>query len=219
MRFTRPTLVTITAPTCSGKNYLRDYLEEELKWHHVVGTTTRASRLGEVNWVDYNFLSKEEAEQYKHEDAYVEMNEFGGQTYGVLKKELDSKVESPWQSTVILTPEGIPVYQKYCASKGWDLYKIFISTTEEERLRRLNERTLIDIMHGAPGTTLNKLIASHTHRVLSISGAERNWLCSQVWDAVVPGTDADKALEMIKIGIETRNKRTQPPRAYEHATN
>ena len=56
MKFNKPTLITLTAPTASGKSYLLERLTR-MGLPRVVGTTTRAPRQGEVEGVDYYFIT------------------------------------------------------------------------------------------------------------------------------------------------------------------
>ncbi len=55
--------------------------------------------------------------------------------------------------------------------------------------------------------TLSKIISTHTDRLLSIAGEERYWLITRIWDAIVPGDDLNKALDMLSQGVEWRNRR------------
>ena len=60
MNFNHPTLITLTAPTCSGKSYLLDALTKD--WcSRIVSTTTRPPRPGECEGIDYHFISEEES--------------------------------------------------------------------------------------------------------------------------------------------------------------
>ena len=56
MKFDRPTLITLTAPTCSGKSYLVDILHREHGLQKILSTTTRDPRQGEIQGIDYDFI-------------------------------------------------------------------------------------------------------------------------------------------------------------------
>jgi guanylate kinase len=54
-----------------------------------VSATTRAPRPGEVNGVDYHFLSPEEFQERIDRDEFLEWAEYAGNRYGTLRSELE----------------------------------------------------------------------------------------------------------------------------------
>jgi guanylate kinase len=54
-----------------------------------VSATTRAPRPGEVNGVDYHFLSREDFDRRVAAGEFVEHAEYAGNRYGTLKSELE----------------------------------------------------------------------------------------------------------------------------------
>jgi guanylate kinase len=54
-----------------------------------VSATTRKPREGEVNGVDYHFLSEEDFERRARRGEFLEHAEYAGNRYGTLKSELD----------------------------------------------------------------------------------------------------------------------------------
>ena len=54
-----------------------------------VSATTRRRRRGEVDGIDYHFLSPAEFERRVHEDAFLEHVEYAGNRYGTLRSEID----------------------------------------------------------------------------------------------------------------------------------
>lgn len=213
LTFDRPTLVTITAPTCSGKNFLRDMMELHFEWDRLVSTTTRAPRAGEVEGSDYYFISREQSLAMEARGEFEELIEFRGTRYGVTKDEMRRKMNSKVPATVILEPQGLEVYRKLCIEQEWDMFSIFIYATEKLRIERLMQRTVKDIENGiAPDAA----VKSHTDRVLSIVGDERSWSQIRFWDALVPGDDVEKALDMIARGVTWKNRKNETPKPYDH---
>ena len=213
MKFNKPTLVTLTAPTCSGKTYLIEHLER-LGMNRIVGFTTRAPRAGEVHGRDYYFISKEEAARLEADGLLAETAEFRGNRYGVTHEEMEAKVaRSDMPPVVILEPQGLESYIKYCRDKGWDIFKVFVSVQEQVRIDRLNERTSSDLKALECQTlvelhaSMDKVVKSHSDRLLSITGDERHWQTRQRWEAIVPGDDITKAINYIEQGIKCRNSR------------
>lgn len=226
-KFTRPTLVTLTAPTCSGKNYLRERLERDVNFTRLVSTTTRAPRTGEVDGSDYHFITPETSARMEAQGEFAELINFRGTRYGVTHREMNMKMGGDKIPCVILEPQGLTIYKKLCIDNGWDIFKIFIFAKEDVRIKRLGERTLEDIceahddlLPSENGEHLRKrwtrLVDTHTDRMLSILGDERHWQSYETWDAIVDGENADKAVESVKQGIKWRNSRTATPTPYTH---
>jgi guanylate kinase len=217
LKFDRPTLLTITAPTCSGKNYLLEALEARLGFTRIVSTTTRPIRPGELNGHDYYFITDEASRRMEHDGVFAELIEFRGVRYGVTHTEMATKMTGAAVPMVILEPQGLAVYKKICVQNNWDVYTVYVSTVESERIRRLAQRTTGEaLLTNGDKTKMNKVIGTHTDRLLSITGEERQWSNTTIWDAIVPGDDIEKALEYIERGVTYRNQRVAAPTAYVH---
>ena len=235
MKFDRPTLVTITAPTCSGKSFLLDAMTKrptslktglpmedwEPLFERIVSTTTRPPRAGEQNGVDYFFMSTHDSIEMEQNGEFAELIEFGGTRYGVTKHEMATKMKGELAPIIILEPQGLAAYEQLCRENGWEIFKLYVHVEEALRIKRLNERTSIDVrdaVHDAYEKTernvmyhipaleaAEKLIATHTKRLLSITGDERRWINVTRWDAIIPGDDVTRAIKDIEIGIKWRN--------------
>lgn len=219
LKFDRPTLITITAPTCSGKNYLMEAFERELGFERIVSTTTRAMRAGEVQGKDYDFISLERSIELETFGQFAELIEFRGVRYGVTHGEMDRKMLNKAPPMVILEPQGLAAYKKICAANNWDVYTVYVSTVESERIRRLSIRTANEALltNGDP-VKIAKVINTHTDRLLSITGEERTWSNTNIWDAIVPGDDLTKALDYIRRGVKYRNQQRATPAPYVHVS-
>jgi len=85
---TTPILV-ITGPSGVGKGTLiKGLLERVPGLELAVSATTRKPRDGEVNGVDYHFLSAADFERRVAAGEFVEHAEYAGNRYGTLKSEL-----------------------------------------------------------------------------------------------------------------------------------
>jgi guanylate kinase len=81
-----------------GKGTLiRGLLERAPGLQLAVSATTRAPREGEVNGVDYHFLSEEDFDRRVGRGEFLEHAEYAGNRYGTLKSEL----ERPAQGVVL----------------------------------------------------------------------------------------------------------------------
>lgn len=227
--FIRPTLITITAPTCSGKSYLLDKLAYDGTVSRIVSTTTRRPRDGEQNGIDYDFISTELSLELERDGRFFELIEFNGTRYGVTNEQMASAMADERPPAVVLEPQGLEIYTNKCRAHGWDVFKVYVHTTESVRLQRLLERTVGQLWKtidhvGSPSVarladtfremanerlkaSVKPIIQEHDRRLQSIVGEERRWQNVTSWDAIVPGDDVEKAVAMIEQGIKWRNSR------------
>lgn len=236
LKFDHPTLVTLTAPTCSGKSYLLNKLTEAGA-PRIVSTTTRPRRDGEIEGVDYHFISIDESKELEAANAFFELIEFRGTRYGVTHAEMQGKMAGKFAPVVVLEPQGLAIYEQKCREHGWNIYKVYVHTGENERIRRLVKRTTDEVLANLASFTsrsarydaafasvakekyesvIPKIIGTHTDRLLSITGDERRWSNTTLWDTIIPGDDYKKALDMLLVGAVARNRRSAPPAPYDH---
>lgn len=213
-RFELPTLVTLTAPSCAGKSYLLEELVSQLGFIRLISTTDRAPRAGEVEGLHYFFLSTEESKAREARGEFAELVNYNGVRYGVTHDEMSRKMVNSSPPIVILEPNGLEIYRKYCNDRGWKLFSIFVSAPESVRMDRLVTRTASDIVESyEAGGELDRdavyrIIEANNKRVKAVCDQERNWFAKAKWDVIVDGTDMRSAIESIKHGIANRNART-----------
>ena len=98
--------IIIFGKTASGKSRIVDELAKQ-GYKKIVTTTTRPARKGEVDGVDYNFISEEGFEQLINTRYFAEWKKYdtaeGVWYYG---SPLDEISRSDNKSIVILTPDG-----------------------------------------------------------------------------------------------------------------
>ena len=89
-------LVIFSAPSGSGKTTIvRNLLKRNLNLEFSISACTRQPRKGEINGIDYYFISTEEFKQKISEDQFVEWEEvYEGNYYGTLR----SEIERIWKS-------------------------------------------------------------------------------------------------------------------------
>ncbi|MBF6626067.1 guanylate kinase [Aerococcaceae bacterium zg-BR9] len=80
----RGLLIILSGPSGVGKGTVRAAIFKNNRFNYVysVSATTRQSRPGEVDGVDYHFVSRETFEQYIKDDALLEYAEYVGNYYG-----------------------------------------------------------------------------------------------------------------------------------------
>lgn len=217
--FNLPTLVTITAPSCAGKNHLLEAMVRS-GFGRIVSTTDRAPREGEIEGVHYFFISTEKSKQMEANGEFAELITYNGTRYGVTKAEMTLKLaEGAPPPIVILEPQGLTEYRKYCGANGYVMFSVYVETQESIRLQRLVDRTTNELIQAvytlssspngsAIATRMRKIVASNNSRLNEILSSERLWSHANRWDAIVDGTDVTKALMQIGQGIKNRNNRS-----------
>ena len=104
----KPNLViVISGPSGSGKSTVINALckaDETLQLS--VSATTRKPRRGEVEGVNYYFLSKAEFENRIQQDHFLEWAEYGGNFYGTLKSEIETAREAGKDAILEITVDG-----------------------------------------------------------------------------------------------------------------
>ena len=80
----------ISGPSGAGEDSIIDGLKKKFPIEKIITTTTREMRPGEVNGVDYYFISKEEFEKGLENEIFAEhARQYNGNLYGVTKSELE----------------------------------------------------------------------------------------------------------------------------------
>lgn len=84
-------VVVITGPSGVGKGTLIGALRERMDGLRLsISATTRPPRTGEVDGVDYFFLSHDRFAELVEADAFVEHADYAGERYGTLREQLGS---------------------------------------------------------------------------------------------------------------------------------
>lgn len=128
-------LIIISAPSGCGKSTIINEIikNEDLKLEFSISATTREPRRGEVDGINYYFLSLAEFESAIKNNELVEYEEvYKGRYYGTLKKEIE-RIQSDGKNVIldIDVKGGINVKAKY----GDNACSIFIKPPSVETLR------------------------------------------------------------------------------------
>ena len=137
----KPNLViVISGPSGSGKSTVINALcETDQTLKLSVSATTRTPRRGEIDGVDYHFLSKAEFEEHIQQGSFLEWAAYGENLYGTLKSEITAAREVGKDSILEIEVKGSLEIQKQDLSPARSLLIFIIPpsfATLEERLRR-----------------------------------------------------------------------------------
>lgn len=193
----KPVLVTLTAPSCAGKSYLFNYIRDVAKIPCLISTTTRPPRVGEVDGVDYYFISHEESLEIEHNNNFAELMEYRGFRYGITKSEFHKKLNETDIAFLIVEPSGIDHYAKPAIDAGTLHFKVWVDVPLETRIQRLIERMKSDI--AANPASVN----AHINRLEAMVTVEQAWHDMAKWDLEVSGINSpqfnldNKILKMV----------------------
>ena len=149
-------MIVISGPAGSGKGTVNAHLLSTGEFVYSVSATTRAPRPGEVDGVNYHYISREEFEKRISTGDMLEYTEYCGNYYGTPKKEAEEvlasgknlileievegarniKAKYPDAVLILLLPPSFKVQEQRLRGRGTE--------TEEKILERL-ERTRAEI--------------------------------------------------------------------------
>ena len=134
----QPMLIVISGPSGVGKDsVLQAMKKRDLPLHFVVTATSRPPRTGEVNGVDYFFVSESAFEQMIADNELLEHAVVYGQYKGIPKKQIREAMATGKDVILRIDVQGAATIRSLCP----DTVMIFlIPASSEELITRLAER-------------------------------------------------------------------------------
>ena len=124
-------MILLVGASASGKSVVAKKLFEKYNIKKVITYTTRDIRVGEVNDVDYHFISKEEFEFKIKNNFFIETACYNNNYYGTAYEDISK------DKVIILEPNGANVYYDKLKDQ---VCIIFLQASEEERRKRMELR-------------------------------------------------------------------------------
>ena len=132
-------MLVLVGASASGKTDIAKILISDYGFKKMITTTSRKPRFGEVNGVDYNFISKKIFENRMKKERFLETVSYNDNYYGTPKK------GATINKVLIVEPEGAnSIYDHEIK----DTVIILLETEEDTRKDRMLERgdNLIEII-------------------------------------------------------------------------
>jgi len=129
----------VSGPSGVGKDSILNGFDEKYKFFsRVVTCTTREPRPGEINGVNYHFLSKEEFQKGIENDEFLEyVNVYADRFYGTRKKDVDDALATGKNVIMALDVDGANMVKK---KRPDSLLLFFEPPSLEELASRLIKR-------------------------------------------------------------------------------
>lgn len=172
-------IIVISGPSGVGKGTICKQIMEVIKAKYSVSTTTRAAREGEVNGVDYFFVTKEEFKEKIDNGEFLEYNIYNDNYYGTSK-----------ESVLDVINRGINVLLEIDVNGAYNIKKNF------------PDSLLIYIAPPSIEVLRQRLIDRGTEEISVIDKrmkiAEEELKRVDFYDAVVINDDLDKTTKEVK---------------------
>ena len=185
-------LVIISGPSGVGKGTVRKALFE-MEGHDLVysiSMTTREPREGEIDGVDYFFVSEEEFEKRIKEDKFLEYAKFVNNYYGTPRDKIDEQLEKGKEVVLEIEVQGASQVRE----KAKDGVFIFIAPPNKEALyRRLLRR----------GTENPRSIQNRMDK------ADREFPLAHQYDYIVVNDEVTNAADRIMAIIRAEHAKTE----------
>lgn len=124
-------MIVLVGESASGKTSVQKYLKEHYEYKDIVSYTTRQPRDGEVDGIDYHFITVEQFKSLKEQGFFAETAVYNDWNYGVAKEDCtDDKV-------AVLTPHGLRQVSKL---KDIDVVSFYINVPRRDRLIKILQR-------------------------------------------------------------------------------
>jgi len=131
--------IILVGKCASGKDHLRKRLQS-LGYKYSVSYTTRPPRPGEIQCVDYIFITEKKAEEMIANNEFYELVKFNGWYYGTTKDQFKE------DNLFIMTPSGLTHVHP---EERKNSLVIYLDIPEEVRLERMLDRKM-------PGDTIER---------------------------------------------------------------
>ena len=124
-------MIVLAGASASGKTEVAKLLAKKYGITKIVTTTTRPKRKGEVDGVDYFFVTHEQFEEMIRENKFVEYTLYNGQMYGSTKDQIAK------DKCVVIDPAGL---RSYTALNDKSIISFFLDADEKTRHERMLSR-------------------------------------------------------------------------------
>jgi guanylate kinase len=135
----RPLFIVLSGPSGGGKTTLVSRLQETYPVERVLTCTTRSPRPGEQPGKDYHFLSAERFERERREGNFLECSEVYGFGYGLLRSEMEDKIQRSCDLVVVVDVQGVRTLKSVFENGRYLRHRwvsVFVAPDSNEELKK-----------------------------------------------------------------------------------
>lgn len=130
-------MIVVSAPSGCGKGTILAEILKSDEFYYSVSATTRSPRKGEIDGVNYHFISKQEFERLIAEGGMLEYAKYCDNYYGTPKKILEDKMNEGINVILEIEVQGAMKVKKICPDA---LFIFIVPPSIAELERRLKKR-------------------------------------------------------------------------------
>lgn len=124
-------MIILVGASASGKSVVVKKMSELYGVKKIVTYTTRAMRVGEINHIDYHFVTQEDFLEKKEKNFFVETAYYNNNYYGTAIEDISVN------KALIVEPNGANIYYEKLKDK---VYIVYLKADKETRRKRMLER-------------------------------------------------------------------------------
>lgn len=124
-------MIVLVGESASGKSSIERNLVDNYGYKKIVSYTTRQPRQGEIDGVDYHYISENQFTKLQKEGYFAEVGEYNGWHYGTAKKDCIS------DKVAVVTPHGLRQLKKI---PDLDIHAFYINVPRRDRLIKILQR-------------------------------------------------------------------------------
>ena len=115
-------MIILVGELASGKSTIEKILSDKYGYERTISYTTRPPRNGEIDGVDYHFISEDEYIEKFNSDFFVETGVYNGWFYGTTKNQYREN------TVCVFTPHGLRQIKKNFDKNNF--YSFYIKVQE-----------------------------------------------------------------------------------------
>ncbi len=182
-----PRPIVFCGPSGTGKTTMVKYLLSKLegKFHFVVSHTSREPRNGEIDGVDYHFMSKEYMLKKIESDFFFEYASVHEHLYGTSRNEIEKTLNFGKICLLDVNPQGVKSIKKSTGSLN-PLFVLIKPPNSKEQERRIIQRMNCEGF-------LNKKSENDVQNRLAEARNQLEFYMENEFDAVIVNDDLEEA--------------------------
>lgn len=130
-------MIVVSAPSGCGKGTILAEILKDKNFYYSISATTRQPREGEVNGVNYHFISVDEFESLIAEEGMLEYAKYCDNYYGTPKKILEEKMNDGINVILEIEVQGAMKVREICPEA---VFIFIVPPSISELERRLRKR-------------------------------------------------------------------------------